>query len=133
MVPPLGRGPWPDDRVASRIENGLPIVVPSNAVALVVGLAEHFEDFAQPRRSADPVPVDDDNVAGVRPELLARPAHLTLLALGADIVSPASRDAIRTGPDLSFGLVLPLPGVGRELAATAPVDECEERDEPDET
>src|SRR5262245_36099388 len=58
-------GPAPrrsDDRVTAGAEDGLAVVLPSHAVAKVVGLAQHVEDLADPLTVTYAVTGDDHHV-----------------------------------------------------------------------
>src|SRR3990172_10204569 len=64
LVPLPRAGPPADRRVAARVEEALPPVVPADAVVLVARLAEHLEDLPAAPLLTDPVLVHLDYVAG---------------------------------------------------------------------
>src|SRR6266536_3660926 len=55
-----------DSRVARGIEDALMSVVPADAVVLVPCLAEHLQDLADPASLADPVALNNHQVAYLR-------------------------------------------------------------------
>jgi putative FmdB family regulatory protein len=90
------------------------VVVPADAVVLVPCLAEHLQDLADPASLADPVALNDHQVAHLRPRRILCWSHrnapfsisptTSLLPLGAPNINAAC--LIESWPD-ARGAVLP--------------------------